>query len=192
MRAVVTSPPHARTSFCWEVVDSSWLSFLQTRITQIIPCMIFLMRVATIQHLNYNWQESRKHKLQFNFLTHLTLIQGQGYQTYNDNVDLEQGYYYANFESSHFRDVYEKANVKGCCFVCFLVSNEDICEFFPLNSCKSLKEKKSYMFMICLTDLTILQIYNLIRWEGKDFISNSLTLLWLWNILKVTVSGMNG
>ena len=41
-----------------------------TRAVQFIVCMILLMYVATIQHLNYS-RQSKKYNLQFIFLTHL-------------------------------------------------------------------------------------------------------------------------
>ena len=56
--------------------------------------MIFLLYVATIQHLNYSKQESKQHskKAQFALFisdTPVTLKQSQGHQTYNENQDLK-------------------------------------------------------------------------------------------------------
>ena len=71
--------------------------------------MIFLIFLATIQHLNYSRhqseQKSKKHNLHFMFLTLVTLKQGQSHQTFNENVDPEQGYTHAKFERSHFNSV---------------------------------------------------------------------------------------
>ena len=54
--------------------NRNYLSWTRTRVAQFTLCMIFLMNTATIQHLNYSrWkskQESKKHNLQFTFLTH--------------------------------------------------------------------------------------------------------------------------
>ena len=61
------------------------------------------MYVATIQHLNDNGQESKKHNLQFMFLTHVTLKRSQGHETYNENVDPVQDYNHAKFKRSCFK-----------------------------------------------------------------------------------------
>ena len=42
----------------------------------------------------------------------MTLKQSQGHQTYDENVDSQQGYNHAKFERSCFTGVQEKANVK--------------------------------------------------------------------------------
>ena len=42
----------------------------------------------------------------------MTLKQSQGYQTYNENVDPEQGYNHAKFRKSRFNSVQEKGNAK--------------------------------------------------------------------------------
>ena len=63
----------------WPTKDVQNLPWTHISVTQFILCMIFLMLVATIQHLNYSWQEpkqeSKKHNLQLIFLTHLWLKQ---------------------------------------------------------------------------------------------------------------------
>ena len=61
------------------------------------------MYVATIQHLNYSRQESKENYKKALFAAYIsdtpvTLKQGQGYQTYNKNVDPEQRYNPAKFE----------------------------------------------------------------------------------------------
>ena len=77
-------------------------SWIHTRVTQIVLCMIILMYVATIQHLNYRGQESKTHNLQFISDTPVTLKQGQGYQTETENVDLKKGYNLAKFKDLAF------------------------------------------------------------------------------------------
>ena len=88
--------------------------------------MIFLIHVATVQHLNYDTsnsreeskQEVKKHNLHFVFLTPVALKQSQDHQTYNENLDPEQdhqtynenldpeqGYNHAKFERSRFNSV---------------------------------------------------------------------------------------
>ena len=47
------------------------------------------------------------------FDTPVTLKQGQGHETYNDNVDPKQGYSHTKLVTSCFDGVWEKANVKG-------------------------------------------------------------------------------
>ena len=89
------------------------------------------MCIATIQKLNYSRQESkeqsRKYNLQFIFLTHVTLKQSQGHQTYNEYVDPEQGYKHAKYERSRFNSVQRKVTFKD------FSSNEEICPLSPLN-----------------------------------------------------------
>ena len=66
--------------------------------------------------------------------THVTLKQSQGHQICNEKVDPEQGDNHAKFERFCFDSVREKAMFKGfCLFVCLLFSNEEICQFSPLN-----------------------------------------------------------
>ena len=69
------------------------------------------MFVVIVQRLNYSGRLSKTHNLQFIFLKHVTLKQGHGHQTLNDNVDPKQGYKYAKFKRSCFNGVREKANV---------------------------------------------------------------------------------
>ena len=82
--------------------------------------MIFLMYVATIQHLNYSRQESKQEfkKAQFAAFisnTLVTLKQRQGHQTYNENVDPSK-VIIMQFERSCFNSAREKGNVKVFCF----------------------------------------------------------------------------
>ena len=67
--------------------------------------------------------------------TPVTLIHSQGQQSYNENVDPEQGYNHAKFERVCFNGVQEKANIKE-----FLFSNKDMCELSPSNMCKNKKQ----------------------------------------------------
>ena len=46
------------------------------------------------------------------FDTPVTLKQGQGHETYNDNVDPKQGYSHAKFERSCFNGVQERKRKK--------------------------------------------------------------------------------
>ena len=58
----------------WHLTDEkhvNYLLWIHIRITQIILCIILLMHVATIKHLNYKGQESKTSNLQLIFLTHL-------------------------------------------------------------------------------------------------------------------------
>ena len=60
-------------------------------------------------------QQTRISKAQFSIyisVTPVTLKQSQGHQTYNENVDPEQGYNHAKFERSCFNSIPEKGNVK--------------------------------------------------------------------------------
>ena len=60
------------------------------------------MSVATIQCLNYDEQESKKHNLQFVSNKTVTLKT-------SDNVDPEPGYEHAKFERFRFNGVREKS-----------------------------------------------------------------------------------
>ena len=65
--------------------------------------------------------------------TSVTLIQSQGHQTYNNNIDPMYGYYnHAKFERSCFNSVHEKANVE-------FFFNKKICQLSPLNMCETQK-----------------------------------------------------
>ena len=74
------------------------------------------MYIATIQHLNYNSQESKqeskKQNFQFIFLTLVTLKQSQGHQTCNVDADPKQGYNHEKIERSHFNRVWQKGTTK--------------------------------------------------------------------------------
>ena len=63
------------------------------------------MHVATTHHLNYSRQESKKHNLQFIFLTPVTFEQSHGHQTYNEKVDPKQGYNHAKCERSYYNNI---------------------------------------------------------------------------------------
>ena len=68
--------------------------------------MIFLMHVATIQHLNYKGQECKKTRFAVYISdTPVTLKQGQHHQSHHENVDPDQGQDHAKFERSHFHGV---------------------------------------------------------------------------------------
>ena len=73
---------------------------------------MFLMYVATIQHL---LQRTRIQNMQFAVYisdTIVTLKQSQGHQTYSDKLDPKQGYNHAKFERPCFNSVPEKGNLK--------------------------------------------------------------------------------
>ena len=75
-------------------------------------CLIILMCVTTIQHLNYGGQESKKQFAVYDSDTSLILNQGQGHQTWYELVDPKQGYNNAKFENLCLKTVSEKANKK--------------------------------------------------------------------------------
>ena len=59
----------------WHLTNQMHVNHLpwsHTRVTQFILCMVFFMYISTTQHLNYS-RQSKKHNLQFIFLTHLWL-----------------------------------------------------------------------------------------------------------------------
>ena len=62
-----------------------------TPVTQSILCLIFLMYVRIIQHLNYGGQESKKQFAVYDSDTPVTLKQGRGHQTWYKLVDHKQG-----------------------------------------------------------------------------------------------------
>ena len=64
--------------------------------------------------------------------TSVTLKQSQGHQTYDENVDSQQGYNHAKFERSHFNSVQENGNVE-------FFSNKEISQSSPLNMCENKK-----------------------------------------------------
>ena len=62
--------------------------------------------------------------------TPVVLKHSQGNQTYNKNVDPEQGNNHAKIERSHFNSVCQKANIKS------FLSNQKTCQLPPLNMYK--------------------------------------------------------
>ena len=64
--------------------------------TSSIVCSMFLM-YATIQHINYKRQESKRQCALYDSDTSVTLKQGQGHPTWFDLVDSNQGYSHAKF-----------------------------------------------------------------------------------------------
>ena len=62
---IFDKPSHLTNEKC-----VNFLPWIHSSDIQIILRIIFLMHVATIQHLNYSGQESQTHNLQFIFLTH--------------------------------------------------------------------------------------------------------------------------
>ena len=62
----------------------------------------------------------------------MTLKQSQGHQTYNENVDSEQGYNHTKFDRFHFNSIQEKGNVK-------VFLNKEICQLSPVKMCKTQK-----------------------------------------------------
>ena len=78
------------------------MSLRYTPVTQSILCLIFLKYVGTIQHLNYDAQESKKNKKPtvYDSDRHVTLKQGQGQQTWYRLEDSKQDYNNAMFEKN--------------------------------------------------------------------------------------------
>ena len=70
------------------------------------------MHVRTIQHLDNGGQESQKQVAVYDSDTPVTLKQDQSHQTWYELVDLEQGYYNADWETHRLNSVHEKANDK--------------------------------------------------------------------------------
>ena len=89
----------------------SYLPSIHTKVTQIILCTILSTYVATIQSLIYRQQEPKTHIAIYISDTPVTLKQGQGHQTLNDNADPKQYYKHATFERSCFNSGREKANI---------------------------------------------------------------------------------
>ena len=124
----------------WPIKNMWIVSPEHTPVAQFILCMIFLIHVATVQHLNYDTsnsreeskQEVKKHNLHFVFLTPVALKQSQDHQTYNENLDPEQGYNHAKFERSRFSSVWDKGDLQ-------IFSNKDISQLSPLNMCRNKK-----------------------------------------------------
>ena len=68
-----------------------------------------------INHTTFNLQRTRTQNTQFTVNvsnTPVILKQSQGHQTYDKNVDPEQGYNHTQFERPRFNGVREKGNVK--------------------------------------------------------------------------------
>ena len=63
------------------------MSLKYTPVTHRILCLIVLMYVRTIQHLNYGGQESKQRFAVHDSDTPVTLKQGQGNQTWYELVD---------------------------------------------------------------------------------------------------------
>ena len=76
------------------------MSLRYTPVTQSIPCLICLLYVRTIQHLNYCGQESEKQFAVYDSDTPVTLKQDQGHQTWYELEDPKQGYNNAKFEKN--------------------------------------------------------------------------------------------
>ena len=87
---------------------------------------------ATIQRLNYGKNESKQESIKRNFAvsisdTSVTLKQSQGHQIYNENVDPEQGYNYAEFEKLS-RCPRKR---QECLFVCFCFRTKKYANYLP-------------------------------------------------------------
>ena len=67
------------------------------------------------------------------------------------------------------------------------LSNQKAHQLFPWICAKV---KNSGIFIIYSVYLTILQSFNLLRYERNIFSYNCLTLLWPWNMVMVTESGI--
>ena len=91
----------------------NYLPWIHTIVAQIIFSMIFSMYVATTLKL---WKIRNQNMQSAIYIsdTPVTLKQGQGHQTYNDNVYPKHGYNSAKFERSCFHGVWEKANIEFC------------------------------------------------------------------------------
>ena len=74
-------------------------------VAQSILCLIFLMYVATVHHLNYSGQESKKQLAVYDSDTSVTLKYSQGHQTWYELLDPKQGYNHAKFERSSYNSV---------------------------------------------------------------------------------------
>ena len=67
----------------------------------------------------------------------MTLKQSQGHQTYNENVDPEQGYNHAKFEWSRFNSVKEKGSIQD-----FFLNKENVHYFLWIEHVWKKKKKK--------------------------------------------------
>ena len=61
-------------------------------VTQSILCLIFLMFIRTIQHLNYSGQESEKQFAVCDSDTSVNLKQNQDHQTWHEFVEPKQSF----------------------------------------------------------------------------------------------------
>ena len=108
---------------------------------------------------------------------HVTLKYGQSQQTWYELLDPKQSNNQKKFERPPLHSVPQTANVKRF----FKSENMSIIS----RKCVQ-KWKKSGAFIIYLTHLTFLQSFNLTGKENKSFSENCSTLLWPWNMVKVT------
>ena len=87
--------------------------------------------------------------------THVTLKQSQGHQTYNENVDPEQGYNHTKCLRSCFKSVREKSTVK-------VFSNKEICQLSPMIMCQNQKQWYMHELLDVISNHTKFQL-NWIR-----------------------------
>ena len=118
----------------------NYFPWIHTGVAKFIVCMIFLMYIATTQHLNcirQSKQESKKHNLQFIFLKHLWTW--SKFKVVKPTIDLDRGYKYSKFERFHFNSVREKATLKFFMWNLSVISLEHV-----------QKVKNSGIFKICV------------------------------------------
>ena len=130
------------------------ISLKYTAVTQSILCLIFLMYIKAIQHLNHGGHESKKQSAIYDSETSVALNQGQSHQTGFELVDPKQGYDNAKFEKTHLLVSVKEPVIK-------FLSNQETCQLSPFNMHKT-KIKKNGALMTGLVHLTILQSFNLI------------------------------
>ena len=117
-----------------------YLSWIHTRVTQIILCMIFSM---CSNHTMFKLQRARIQNTQlavYIFDTPMNLKQHQGHQTDKDNVDPKQGYNHAKF-----KDLALMVSEKKPTLIFF--SNKEI-QWLPSWTC--VKIKNSGIIMVYL------------------------------------------
>ena len=117
---------------------SNYLPWIHTTVAQIILRIIYLMYIATIQHLHYRGQESETHSLCFIFLTHLSPWNKVKVIKPTRYVGPSEGYEHANFKRFCFNDVWGK--------VLFFPTRKYV-NFLPY-TCTKIKSRG--IFMICL------------------------------------------
>ena len=79
-------------TFKRKIEKNSVSSLKYTPVTQSVLCLIFLMYVRSIQHLNYGGQESKKKKFAvYDYDIPVTMKQGQDRQTWFELVDPKRG-----------------------------------------------------------------------------------------------------